>query len=242
MSLNNKNKYYVYCHTNKINNKKYIGITSQKPKQRWGVNGSKYKENTYFTRAINKYGWDNFDHKILFEKLTKEEACVIEMQLIKQYKSNTRKYGYNLSSGGEMGYTGVFNNARSKKVYQYDLDGKFIKEWQSRAEVERKLEIYATSIGACCRGKKQTAGGFQWRNEYYKKISALAPLSERKAKNHARSIVQYDLNGKFIKQFDSILGASNLLNIDRGSIQACCQGRYARAGNYIWKYAEDKCA
>lgn len=56
--------YCVYIHTNKINKKSYIGITCQKPEHRWGCNGNGYAECPHFWRAIQKYGWDNFDHKI----------------------------------------------------------------------------------------------------------------------------------------------------------------------------------
>jgi predicted GIY-YIG superfamily endonuclease len=63
--------YSVYIHINKSNNKKYIGITSQKPEKRWG-NGKNYKKNTYIRRAIDKYGWDNFEHIILKTNLSSE--------------------------------------------------------------------------------------------------------------------------------------------------------------------------
>ena len=64
--MNNKN-YCVYQHTNKINGKIYIGITCQKPEKRWGSQGRKYEECPYFWKAIQKYGWENFEHKILFD-------------------------------------------------------------------------------------------------------------------------------------------------------------------------------
>ena len=78
-------------HINKINNKKYIGITGRNPKLRWGVNGNGYKGNKYFYNAIQKYGWENFEHKILFENLSLEEACDKEKYLIELYKSNKQK-------------------------------------------------------------------------------------------------------------------------------------------------------
>ena len=66
-------KYTVYKHTNKLNNKVYIGITSRKVEVRWGVDGCGYISSPHFMSAIIKYGWDNFEHDILFENLTKEE-------------------------------------------------------------------------------------------------------------------------------------------------------------------------
>lgn len=90
--------YQVYKHTNKINKKVYIGITGQNWERRWKT---KYKANKFFHSAILKYGEENFNHEVLFEHLTKEEAQQKEIELIAEYKSNDPKYGYNLSSGGE---------------------------------------------------------------------------------------------------------------------------------------------
>lgn len=56
--------YCVYAHINKVNGKIYIGQTCRKPEYRWN-DGKGYKECTYFYNAIEKYGWDNFDHEIL---------------------------------------------------------------------------------------------------------------------------------------------------------------------------------
>lgn len=77
-------KYCVYCHTNKINGKKYIGITSQKPEHRWR-NGEGYKNNEYFYHSIQKYGWHNFSHEILYTDLSKIEAENLEIKLIAEY-------------------------------------------------------------------------------------------------------------------------------------------------------------
>ena len=52
----------------------------QEPEKRWGVNGRNYKSSPHFYSAIQKYGWDNFEHNILFTNLTKEEACLKEQE------------------------------------------------------------------------------------------------------------------------------------------------------------------
>ena len=92
--------YYVYRHVNKINGKQYIGITKRKPIERWGSDGSKYKSTPHFYNAILKYGWDNFEHEILYSNLSKERACEIEIELIQKYQTQNRELGYNIMDGG----------------------------------------------------------------------------------------------------------------------------------------------
>lgn len=93
-------EYSVYVHLNKTNGKCYVGITCKEPYQRWGSNGIGYKTQRYIWRAIQKYGWDGFEHFIFARNLTEEEACNMEIILIKKLRSNIPKYGYNYESGG----------------------------------------------------------------------------------------------------------------------------------------------
>lgn len=90
--------FIVYCHTNKKNGHKYIGITAQTPNARW-LNGKGYSRNKKFYTEIQKYGWDNFTHEILFDGLTETEAISKEAELIKKYDSVS--CGYNNSYGGQ---------------------------------------------------------------------------------------------------------------------------------------------
>lgn len=92
-------KYLLYVHTNKANDKKYVGITSKKAQQRW-QNGFGYKSNKSFYKDIKKYGWNGFEHEILFTDLTEEEASEKEKEMIKLLKSNYYKNGYNHTAGG----------------------------------------------------------------------------------------------------------------------------------------------
>lgn len=103
-------KYCVYIHTNKINSKKYVGLTKygDNPNKRWR-NGDGYLDKNkdgkynqpYIANAIMKYGWDNFEHEIIASNLTKEEAKNFEEILISKLNTRDHNYGYNISSGGE---------------------------------------------------------------------------------------------------------------------------------------------
>ena len=95
-----ENNYTVYKHTFP-NGKIYVGITCQKPQNRWGKDGNGYKNQTLIYRAIQKYGWDNIKHTILCEKLSEEAACKKEQEFISIFNSANPKYGYNNTYGGE---------------------------------------------------------------------------------------------------------------------------------------------
>ena len=104
----------VYIHTNKINNKIYIGITCKSPKDRWR-SGANYKHNVYFNNAIMKYGWENFEHIIFTNNLSKSDAHKIERSLIALWKSNKRQFGYNLSTGGESSHSGCKHSLETRE-------------------------------------------------------------------------------------------------------------------------------
>lgn len=80
--------------------KKYIGQTCQKLNRRWR-NGLGYKRNPYFWRAIEKYGWDNIEHKVIFQCESLEETNRMEEWLIACHRSNDPRYGYNISAGAD---------------------------------------------------------------------------------------------------------------------------------------------
>ena len=134
-----KNNFKVYIHRNLINNKVYIGQTCNSLKRRSGKNGKNYKSNSHFWNDIEKYGWDNFEHKVLYDNLSCEEANKLERELIKQYKSLDLNYGYNVASGG-----GNKDIDESKYQHEVNIDGATIikktKTINSRRKANRKYE------------------------------------------------------------------------------------------------------
>lgn len=97
--------YTIYKHT-APNGKVYIGVTSVKPEQRWGKDGIGYQGQAFYY-AIQKYGWDNFEHEIIAENISAEYVECFEKALIAMYDSTNHNKGYNISQGG----FGVVNGA-----------------------------------------------------------------------------------------------------------------------------------
>ena len=112
-----ENNYKVYIHIFP-NNKVYIGITRNRTDIRW-ANGKGYKSQKVMSNAINKYSWENIEHKVLYENLTKEEAEQKEIELIAFYKSNQRKYGYNIENGGNC--VGKMSEETKKKISKSNI-------------------------------------------------------------------------------------------------------------------------
>lgn len=135
-------KYFVYMHTNKINGKKYVGI-SKDYKKRWR-GGSGYRSQKKFHSAILKYGWQNFKHQILEKNLTLEEAYKKEIEYIKEYDSIYN--GYNVSIGGQSDvYTNV-NGTKSireqiKKNIDNDPDKKINDVISLAIRIDYKLSV-----------------------------------------------------------------------------------------------------
>ena len=55
----------------------------------------------------------------------------------------------------------------NKTIYQYSLDGSFLKEWRSASYAGRELHINVSNISMCANGIRPNAGGFKW--SYVKK-------------------------------------------------------------------------
>ena len=185
--------YCVYCHINKINGKRYIGLTGEEnPADRWGANGINYKQCPCFYNAIQKYGWNNFEHIILQNNLTAEEAIELERKYIQLYNTMSPN-GYNLTSGGEL--KKVISEETRKKLRASHLGYKWTEEQKKNASTSRKghigynrkavwmcdknthkrIKLFPSTIdagnflnkspshiGHVCRGERKSAYGYFW--------------------------------------------------------------------------------
>ena len=107
----------VYAHISP-NGKMYVGITKCKnPNDRWH-DGNGYKGQPHFYNAIQKYGWDNFQHKIIASGLTCEEAGKMEQHIIALYDLCNPENGYNHTSGGETSVCGSVANEEARLNYR----------------------------------------------------------------------------------------------------------------------------
>ena len=113
----------VYAHINKINKKAYIGVTSNSLSKRW-QNGNGYSQCAYFRNAINKYGWEGFEHILIIEGLSKDMAMILEIELIKKFNLTNSKFGYNISNGGTAPMKGRKHKDKTLLLYSKSRGGK----------------------------------------------------------------------------------------------------------------------
>lgn len=218
----------VYVHTNIINNKKYVGITKRVPELRW-CNGKGYKGQV-FGAAIEKYGWDNFKHEVLYSGLTQEEAEQKEIELIALWNTCDRHYGYNRHKGGDILNEPFCNR---KEIYQYDIDGNFINKYESITQACLQIKANYNSLCDTMRkGLDHVSYGYRWSYDYLgKKIEAIVPMHQLNKK-----VYQYSLDGTFLNEYDCITDAERATGISNSNICACCKGKHKYTYDYQWSY------
>lgn len=129
--------YCVYEHTNTINGKKYIGMCRQdRIYTRW-ANGHGYYKQKQFGEEIKKYGWDKFDHVVLFENLKKEEAIEKESECIQLFKTYDPEHGYNISIRGDKFFINLHHSEKSKAEISKKLK-QYVKTPEHRKHISEK--------------------------------------------------------------------------------------------------------
>lgn len=225
-------------HVNKVNNKKYIGITKMSVNKRWGRDGSGYRTNKQplFYRAIQKYGWDGFEHIILYENLSKDEACDIEIKLIKEHKTQDPNFGYNIQPGGQLGNSGVkFSEESKKKISDAHRGKKLTDEHKQKISEGCKGHRPCAHSEASKENLRQINTGKVLSEDTKHKISqtltgikrSQETLQKRKNNNPMNvSIYCPELR----MTFQTISDAAKYTGAQRSNIQKCLRGERHTAG------------
>lgn len=211
--MSEERNWIVYEHISP-SNKVYVGITCRLPKERFGNQGHKYLSRNSsgkyvqhaFALAILKYGWDNFEHKIIYTNLTKETACKKEEELIKKYKKEKRSY--NITNGGE----------GSKGIH-----------FRHSEESKRKISLHHVPITKEAIEKiKATMTGQKYSKE--RRLAFSKGHDSEKI-----PVEQYTLEGKHVASYESIMAAERATGVRNSGIAFCISGKYKQSGGYIWK-------
>lgn len=198
-NLNNNVKYIVYVTINKVNKKIYVGVHKTETDRFDGYLGdgvkiskpSSYKNSkTLFHRAVNKYGVNAFIRFTLFSFDTAKEAFDKEAEIV-NLAFLKRKDVYNTTLGGNK------PPVKCTKIFQYDLDGNFVAEYDSIISAAKKLGIKSLFVSENIK-KKQASHGFLWS---YEKFDKIEPYNNCKK---PRKVGVYNPYGELIKIYPTI--------------------------------------
>ncbi len=201
----------VYKITNKINGKLYFGITKCNLQKRWNEHKCKSKKNnSHLYLSIRKYGIENFIILQIKECFSESEMYETEIELIKQYKTNNPKYGYNNSIGGESSTLGrKLSNEQKNKISQF----------QKNRKREPHSEQTKQKLRAVSKGRDMT------------KAIEQSAINRRGKPSH--NIVKVILNDKDV--YSSITEASKSTGILVSSISNNLNGLSKTTKIGVWK-------
>jgi group I intron endonuclease len=207
---------YIYKITNRTDKKIYVGQTIQDVESRWKDHLKKGSNCRYLKSALNKYGIDNFEFKLVCITFD-NKLDDMEIKYIEQYNSLVPN-GYNLRLGGNSGR----HNAETKQKISDTLKKNYA---NGLVHPRHQLgiphsEITKKKISEANKGKPKS------QETINKRI-----LSRRKNKT-----IQFDIEGNRLNSFDSCKEAGEYVGTSLSNISSCCIGKAKTAKGYVWKY------
>lgn len=237
METKNNYKTIVYLTTNIKNNKIYIGVHNTYNPDKFdgyigcGVNVFRSRTishpSTPFQYAVKKYGFDAFIRSTIKIFDNREDALNLERLLVDE-NFILRDDTYNIVLGG--GDPPIYE----KPVYQYDLNGNFIKMHLSRSDAEYELGISSgVSSAVKC---KTICKGFLWSDEKTDKLN----INEYHIILQNKKIYSYDKFGNFIKEYNSISNFCKENKVTLGPVQRAIALKTKIKGFYLSDKKLDK--
>ncbi len=214
----------VYCHKSP-SGKVYIGMTGQRPEERWGRDGRGYKNGKHFFSAIQKYGWDVFSHEIIASGLTKEEAEELEIRTIAERQSTDRRFGYNSAVGGGVNRGNHLTEQRKNEIRAFMTGREVLPETREK--------LRAANIG---KRHSEEAKEKMRRAKIGRKLSdeTRAKMRITNAGKRAKRVVCVDTGIEYRSMFD----AEQATGAKHENIAKVCLGKRQHAGGLRWRYAE----
>lgn len=224
------NMYCIYLHTNRLTQDKYVGQTSMKPEDRWGANGNGYKKSPKFYAAIQKYGWDNFEHTILETGLSAHEANLREVYWIAFYDTyGDQSHGYNLTPGGNNYMELLWQDPE----YRQKMCARFS---EIRKQSWSNVEFAQKSLTILLEGLHKAWQDPEWRKRRIENL-----LGDKNP--NAKAVINIETG----LVFSTIKNAAEWAGLKtQGTIGECCKGKRNTSGIHPetgeklhWKFITD---
>ena len=202
-----------YDKLNKINSikskSKIISELKRKQVYQYDRDGVFIKKYDY----LEKVALDGFNYKNV------SECCIGNRTTCGDYQWS---YEYYDNIGSVLTPHEITAKKQSKKVYQYSLDGIFLKSYDSLSSASKDTGINFKLISKCCLGSQKTCGGYQWSYDYFEELGSVKPYS--RTIEHKKGIaINVFKKGILINSYPSIKDAEKNLNIKYYKIVDACK-------------------
>jgi len=221
----------IYKISNTINSKIYIGQTTKSLKKRWSDHY--YGNRTTISKAIRKYGKDNFSIELIDIAKTLKELNILEEKYIKEFNCISPN-GYNLKHGG--------NNKRLSEETKQKISN------SKKGIPNPKISLILKGRPAHNKGKP----GLKRQYKANPKISVALknkPKSQSHRKNLSISKIKYHKNNRhFLSKyvlwldrniiFDSATEAAKYLGCKQAHISRVCTGKRKSFKGFKFEYLD----
>jgi group I intron endonuclease len=201
----------------------YIGqsINIEKRKSQYiGLNKSCIGPKLY--NSLIKYGWEAHIHEILEEcsiEYLNEREIFYKQQIVNKYGWEVTLFCEIYDSGGGP----KSNKTKQKQSISHKIH-------LSKPEIKEKRKINC-KIAANKPGVQEKAvANTDWRK---RELNRILSMDYSKLK---KPVLQYDINGNFIKEWNGFIDIKLELNYDQSTIRKCCKNRQKTAYGFVWKY------
>jgi len=222
----------------------YIGQSIDIDKRKTSyINKHQYALGPKIYNSINKHGWDKHQHKVIEEcslEQLNERETYWKQYYIDQYGWEKMLFCELHDNGGgsrsEEVKQKISINSLGKNsiiIHQFNLDGEYIKQWDSIVNAEN---IYGKGIKDNLANKILTSGGYIWSYNNNVPDSNYINKVKNKYSSLRTSVLQFTLDGNIIKEWGSIIEIEREYNFKNSNISAVCGGKQKTAYGYKWAY------
>lgn len=254
---------YIYCFTNLVNGKQYIGSTINTPQRRlaqhlYHVNHQTPKSNYPIYQAIKKYGMENFKFEVLVEKeCSEQEIRDLEHEYIVKYNCVSPN-GYNqtddtshpLMTQEIIAKVSETKRENAKQVAMLDSTGETIENvYRSIVDCAEATGFDAKKIAACCRGERLTTNEhiFYWIDDNdelivpeYHRDPYKGKSGTTQVQSSSRKVAKIDLKtGEILEVYPTVALAARENGCDASGISKVCRGVRNQTKGFKWQYVED---
>jgi group I intron endonuclease len=207
--------------------------------------GNYYNHKTYKSNKINfilKNGGDVIKYKI-YDHLTNEESCELEIETIRKIGRKDLNFGplTNLTDGGD----GWSNSIHTKETKEYlrqinigENNPMYGKTHTEKVREEHSLRV--SGMNHPMFGKKHDPDTIQKIKDKRNAVVNQEEISRKSAEFNSKKVLQFTLDGEFIKEFNSIKEASNELDLSESLIGKTCRGVVKNPKKFLFKFKEEK--